>query len=70
MEYTPINHGMSHYIMVEQDRLIPRIKLEDIQPNDFYLVDKNLSENAGLTIIDQFTIEWGDRTMYVAECID
>jgi len=70
VEYTPINHGMSHYIMVEQDRLIPRIKLEDIQPNEFYLVDKNLSENAGLTIIDQFTIEWGDRTMYVAECID
>lgn len=65
---TPINYGMTHYLMLEQDRSIPRYReLGQFKEGGYYLINKGLEGKYGLEILDSFKIEWGDRVMYVAE---
>lgn len=65
---TPINYGMTHYLMLEQDRIIPRYRdSQDFIEGGYYLIHKELEDEYDLEILDSFKIEWGDRIMYVAE---
>ena len=64
---TTIDHFTSHYIMVTQDRTLPRVKVKDESIGAYYLIEKRHFNKNKFIKIDSLHQKWEDKTIYIVK---
>lgn len=64
---TPIDHRTTHYLLLEQNRIIPRVEDITKEKDSYYIVDRLYLYQEKFILIDSFPQQWEERTMYVGK---
>lgn len=64
---TPIDHSTSHYFMLEQEHVIPRVRKKEKGLDAYYLFQKYHLKKETFEIIDSFPQNWKHKTIYVGK---